>query len=58
MTAITQIRHAHSDGRAYYDKKIAEGKTCKEALRSLQAPDQRRHLRPAPRRCPPRRQQR
>jgi hypothetical protein len=35
MTAITQIRHAHSDGRAYYDKKIAEGKTCKEALRSL-----------------------
>jgi transposase len=35
MTAITQIRHAHSDGRAYYDKKIAEGKTHKEALRSL-----------------------
>lgn len=25
----------HSDGRAYYDKKIAEGKTHKEALRSL-----------------------
>ena len=35
MTAITQIRHAHSDGRAYYDRKIAEGKTHKEALRSL-----------------------
>ena len=35
MAAITQIRHAHSDGRAYYDKKIAEGKTHKEALRSL-----------------------
>jgi transposase len=35
MAAITQIRHKHSDGRAYYDKKIAEGKTCKEALRSL-----------------------
>jgi transposase len=35
MTAITQIRHSHSDGRAYYDKKIAEGKTHKEALRSL-----------------------
>ncbi len=33
--AITQIRHAHSDGRAYYDKKAAEGKTHKEALRSL-----------------------
>jgi transposase len=35
MAAITQIRHAHSDGRAYYDKKVAEGKTCKEALRCL-----------------------
>ena len=35
MTAITQIRHAHSNGRACYDKKIAEGKTHKEALRSL-----------------------
>ncbi len=35
MAAITQIRHAHSDGRAYYDKKLAEGKTHKEALRCL-----------------------
>jgi len=35
MAAITQIRHAHSDGRAFYDKKIAEGKTHKEALRAL-----------------------
>jgi transposase len=35
MAAITQIRHRHSDGRAYYDKKLAEGKTHKEALRSL-----------------------
>ena len=35
MTAITQIRHRHSDGRAYYEKKLAEGKTHKEALRSL-----------------------
>jgi transposase len=35
MAAITQIRHRHSDGRAYYDRKIAEGKTHKEALRSL-----------------------
>ncbi len=35
MAAITQIRHSHSDGRAYYDKKVAEGKTHKEALRSL-----------------------
>jgi transposase len=35
MAAITQLRHKHSQGRAYYDKKVAEGKTCKEALRSL-----------------------
>jgi transposase len=35
MAAITQIRHPHSDGRAYYDRKLGEGKTHKEALRSL-----------------------
>jgi transposase len=35
MAAVTQIRNRHSDGRAYYDKKIAEGKTGKEALRAL-----------------------
>ena len=35
MAAITQIRHAHTDGRAYYDRKIAAGKTHKDALRCL-----------------------
>jgi len=35
MAAITQIRQPHSEGRAYYDKKLAEGKTHREALRSL-----------------------
>jgi transposase len=35
MAAITQVRYQHSDGRAYYDKKIAEGKTGKAALRAL-----------------------
>ena len=35
MAAITQISHAHSDGRGYYERKIAEGKTHKEALRCL-----------------------
>ena len=35
MAAVTQIRYKHSAGRAYYDKKIAEGKTGKEALRAL-----------------------
>ena len=35
MAAISQIRHAHSDGRAFFDRKVAEGKTKKEALRAL-----------------------
>jgi transposase len=35
MVAITQVRHRHSQGRAYYDKKLAEGKTPKEAMRAL-----------------------
>ena len=35
MTAVTQVRYPGSDGRAYFDKKIAEGKTPKEALRAL-----------------------
>jgi transposase len=35
MAAITQIRYRHTKGRAYYDKKLAEGKTPKEALRAL-----------------------
>jgi transposase len=29
MAAVTQIRNRHSEGRAYYDKKLAEGKTPK-----------------------------
>jgi transposase len=35
MAAVTQVRHRHSEGRAYYEKKLAEGKTPKEAMRSL-----------------------
>ena len=35
MAAITQIRYAHSGGRAYYDRKIGEGKTHNEAMRCL-----------------------
>jgi hypothetical protein len=35
MAAVTQIRQRHSEGRAYYEKKLAEGKTGKEALRAL-----------------------
>ena len=35
MIAVTQIRFAHSEGRAYYDRKIEEGKTTREARRAL-----------------------
>jgi transposase len=35
MIAVTQVRQKHSEGRAYFDKKLAEGKTRKEALRAL-----------------------
>lgn len=35
MAAVTQVRFPHSPGRGYYDRKIAEGKTPKEAMRAL-----------------------
>ena len=35
MAAVTQIRYKHSPGRAYFDRKIAEGKTGKEIIRCL-----------------------
>ena len=35
MIAVTQIRHAHSEGRGYYDRKIAEGHTARERKRAL-----------------------
>jgi transposase len=35
MVAITQIRNSRSPGRAYYDRKLTETKTKKEALRAL-----------------------
>ena len=35
MAAVTQIRYRHTKGRAYYQKKLAEGNTSKEALRAL-----------------------
>ena len=33
--ALTQLRFPDGPGRAYYDKKTAEGKTTTEALRCL-----------------------
>ena len=35
MAAICQLRQPHSDGRAYFDRRVAEGKTTREALRAL-----------------------
>jgi hypothetical protein len=35
MAAISQLRQPHSDGRGYFDRKVTDGKTKKEALRSL-----------------------
>ncbi len=35
MAAVTQVRFRHSEGRAYYDRKIKEGKSHKEASRCL-----------------------
>jgi len=35
MAAVTQIAHKHSDGRAYYDRRLKEGKTPSEARRAL-----------------------
>ena len=29
LAAVTQFRHRHSEGRAYFDKTLAEGKTRK-----------------------------
>ena len=35
MIAVTQIRDLDSEGRAYYDAKVAAGKTKREAMRAL-----------------------
>jgi transposase len=35
IMAVVQLRHRSSEGRAYYDRKVAAGKTPREAMRSL-----------------------
>ncbi len=35
IAAVTQIRFSHSEGRAFLERKVAEGKTNKEALRAV-----------------------
>jgi transposase len=49
IAATTQIR-LDTEGRAYYRRKLASGKTRMEAMRCSQAQDLRCHLPPAPRR--------
>jgi transposase len=35
MAAICPMRQSHSDGRAYVDRKVGDGKTKREAIRAL-----------------------
>ena len=35
LVAICQIRQTHSEGRVYVEKKLAEGRTKRDAIRSL-----------------------
>jgi transposase len=35
MAAVTQLRYPTTEGRIYFERKVAEGKTNKEALRAL-----------------------
>ena len=35
LAALSQIRYPDTAGRVYYDRKVAEGKTGKEAFRAL-----------------------
>ena len=35
IAAVTQLRHRHSPGRAFYDRKRSQGMTGRAAIRSL-----------------------
>jgi transposase len=35
VAAVSQLRHSHSPGRAFYDRKLSEGHMPKEAIRVL-----------------------
>jgi transposase len=35
LAAISQLRQPHSNGRAYFDRRVADGKTNKQAIRAL-----------------------
>jgi transposase len=44
MAAMTQIRHTHSDGRAYYEQEDRRGQDTQRGATRPQTPDQRRPL--------------
>ena len=52
MAALSQIRYPHTIGRAYYDRKIAQGMKPKAALRALKRKISDAHLRPPHQRRP------
>ncbi len=54
LAAITQLRQPTTAGRIYFDRKVDEGKTKREALRSLKRHISNAVYRPPPRRRPPR----
>ena len=54
FAAIIQIRHHHSLGRRYYERKLAEGETHTEAIPRPQAAAERRRLAAPCRRQPTR----
>ncbi len=35
LIAITQLRYPNTEGRIFYERKLEEGKSKKEAIRSL-----------------------
>jgi hypothetical protein len=35
LIAITQLRYPTTEGRVFYERKLAEGKSKKEAIRAL-----------------------
>ena len=50
MIAVTQIRNLDSEGRAYYDRKLADGRTTTRSDALVEAPHQRPRLPPPARR--------
>ena len=50
IAAVTQIRHRHSPGRAFYDRKLAARQDEEGSVTRAETADHRRDLPPTPRR--------